>query len=1021
GNGGTDNPTPFSRPVSKEAQEQSERDHGKSWTSSAFTLQDIQDKTLPEGLSENNAKALLDKLNGLLTRITETGPPQDAAKVKEILAQVKFYLSNDPANLEKDPETGLPNVASSIIGTKPKVYLHVIDFWNQPDQPKILYHEIKRHIADNEPNEIRAMGDTQEFAKNITTPEETVENEPYREPGFIERAKGVHLWDGSGKRYLDLVSQTWSLPLGHNNPGVIRAVRKQLNKITHLRHVYDTKEKDSLTEKIIALAPEELTKVNFVLHGSLAVEGAMKLAINNYENRDKILYFEDGFHGRSFATMGISWKLPDSKYKNYFINGIEVKKDLRDIEDKMAGVRPAAIIIELVQGNGGCRILDKELVMGIRELCDKYDVTMIVDEIQTAFGCVEKMFLCEDYGITPDIIVFGKAIGGGFPLAGSISKSKYAFRPGEHSFTFSDSPISIAAGLAFLEELEPRLKRVSKLNLCIQGSLRKLEEKYRFLRGARSIGVKGAVDIVDAAGNPDCKTADLIVSKMLERGIIIAVSRYRQLGNAIMLQPPLIITFKELKSAFDALEDVLNEIYSQEKEEKLLYKLPEAITKRYEILDLIRNGGSSAATFLVRDSQKREVILKYSDWAGIGSNGMEWLKAQYKRLRQLRESLPPQGAALIPQVYDYRETEEYVFYTHEHLRNTEPLPFYFLRHASGGAQAFLDAIGNLLDLFSQFVYSQGKLDAPDDYVEKTHLKRIDYRLGLFANRDTEVYERLIKGRLFSIGGKQYQDISYLFEDLFNRETIYINGKKYPNLPELLEILKSQPELLERLHPGFIPEYTHGDLLLRNILRSADGSLHIIDVRGVDLPENAPSRIDITYELGKVAHSFLLELVRNNLFDLDIQQENGDFYVGLRYKTEYPAVVNFLKARDIFPEFLKRHPALAHLLKDEPYWLEKTLFAEATHFITDAVNRLSQDTSGKHSLAYYAIGTKLLYGFLVSQGISFNKDITDSALSIAEGPGQEPCSETDSASGGSKEPLNPPLAYPADIDEGVLKG
>jgi 4-aminobutyrate aminotransferase/4-aminobutyrate aminotransferase/(S)-3-amino-2-methylpropionate transaminase len=377
----------------------------------------------------------------------------------------------------------------------------------------------------------------------------------------IDRAEGVFMWDSTGKRYIDLFSQTWSMPLGHNNKAVIEAVRKQLGRITHLRTAYSTPEKVELAKKIIELSPKGITKVNFVLHGSLAVEGAIKLAINRYDNRDKILYLEDGFHGRSLATMGVSWKLPDSKYKSYFNNGIEVKKDLEDIEEKMKEHRPAGIILELIQGNSGCNILEKELVKGIRELCYKHDVTMIVDEVQTGFGCMGVNFLCSEYEVNPDIIVFGKAIGGGFPLAGTLYKEEYAFQPGDHSFTFAHNPVSLTAGLAYLNELQPNLKRAEILSPIISEFLNEVETNYPNLINARCLGLKGAIDVVDEYGLPDCKSADLIVSKLLEKGVIISNSRYKHLGNTLMLQPPLITTPKQLQEAFSSFDSVLSEIY----------------------------------------------------------------------------------------------------------------------------------------------------------------------------------------------------------------------------------------------------------------------------------------------------------------------------------------------------------------------------------------------------------------------------------------------------------------------------
>jgi 4-aminobutyrate aminotransferase-like enzyme len=377
----------------------------------------------------------------------------------------------------------------------------------------------------------------------------------------ISHASGVYLWDSNGKRYTDLFSQTWSMPLGHNNKKVITAVKKQLSKITHLRTAYSTPEKSELAHKILELAPQGLTKINFVLHGSLAVEGAMKLAINNYTGRDKILYLEEGFHGRSLATMGISWKLPGSKFNNYFTNGIEVKKDLKDIEEKIKIYRPAAIILELIQGNSGCKILEKEFVWGIRQLCDRYDVVMIIDEVQTGFGCMGVNFLSTDYQIIPDILVFGKAIGGGFPLAGVIYKNKYSLQSGDHSFTFAHNPVSLTAALAYLKELEPALENTHRLSPLILGSLKQLEKNYPNLKNARCMGLKGAIDVFDNNEMPDCKNADLIVSKLLEKGVIICNSKCRQLGNTLMLQPPLIITPRQLQEAFAAFDLVMQEIY----------------------------------------------------------------------------------------------------------------------------------------------------------------------------------------------------------------------------------------------------------------------------------------------------------------------------------------------------------------------------------------------------------------------------------------------------------------------------
>ncbi|MEM9272236.1 MAG: aminotransferase class III-fold pyridoxal phosphate-dependent enzyme [Cyanobacteria bacterium P01_F01_bin.143] len=381
----------------------------------------------------------------------------------------------------------------------------------------------------------------------------------------IEKAFGAYLWDSEGKKYFDLFSQTWSLPLGHNNPRIIDEVKNQLEKVTHLRTAFSTKDKVELAQLLIKLSPQPLTKVNFSLHGSLVNEGAMKLAINSHDARYKILYLEDGFHGRSFATMGVSWKGTAEKYQPYFNHGIEVKKDLADIEAKMIQEQPAAIILELVQGNCGFKILDKSLVQGIRELCDRHNVVMIVDEIQTAFGCVQQMFMSDLYEVEPDILTFGKSIGGGFPLAGLLYKEKFSFKPGQHSFTFGHSPISFTAGKVFLAELTKEAHKANTLNSYIYGKLLNLQKKYSILGEIRSIGTKAAVDIVAGSHEDNCKLANLIVEKMFAQGVIISASRYKAIGDSIMLQAPLISEVEDLQMAFEKLDFVLKEVSQQKK------------------------------------------------------------------------------------------------------------------------------------------------------------------------------------------------------------------------------------------------------------------------------------------------------------------------------------------------------------------------------------------------------------------------------------------------------------------------
>ncbi|MDI1352953.1 MAG: hypothetical protein PSV35_09375 [bacterium] len=166
-----------------------------------------------------------------------------------------------------------------------------------------------------------------------------------------------------------------------------------------------------------------------------------------------------------------------------------------------------------------------------------------------------------------------------------------------------------------------------------------------------------------------------------------------------------------------------------------------------------------------------------------------------------------------------------------------------------------------------------------------------------------------------------------------------------------------------MKPNFLPKYTHGDALLRNFLRLPDGRQKIIDVRGIFLPNNSPALIDISYELGGIIHGFLLEIIRANLFDLKIQRNReGLRCFFLQFQTNNTVVANFLEVRNQILNIFQNHVELQSILHGDPYWMTRAIFSEATHFLTDAINRLEQDSSGRHTVAYYLIGATLLSSY-----------------------------------------------------------
>lgn len=378
-----------------------------------------------------------------------------------------------------------------------------------------------------------------------------------------------------------------------------------------------------------------------------------------------------------------------------------------------------------------------------------------------------------------------------------------------------------------------------------------------------------------------------------------------------------------------------------------------------KIIKEFQGGGSSAGTLLVEDNSGKKVVLKFANWSGIGSNGIPWLKAQFTRLKELKASLSPLGASRIPEVYDYAESNDGVYYTLQYYPKGIPLSIYHFERPEAGTEDFFKDFIELLSFMSKEFYSKGKLETPDGYLEHVHISRLNYRLGLLYKKEGDVYERLIKNRSFKLNNGATYKLEELFNEIWNLDIISINNQDYLNASTLLHKLKNDAVILDHLTPSFLPKFAHGDALLRNFMKIPNKPLIVFDVRGVELPDNSPARIDISYELGKYLHGILLEIIRNDAFTLEITKQNGFLSFQLNYDLHDKRVLNFLAIRKEMPTLMKNHAALNQIMQEESDWFQKSLFCEATHFLTDAVNRLENDLSSSHAIAYYLIGTLLL--------------------------------------------------------------
>ncbi|HWY97699.1 MAG TPA: aspartate aminotransferase family protein [Bacteroidia bacterium] len=360
----------------------------------------------------------------------------------------------------------------------------------------------------------------------------------------IASAKGVWLKDISGKKYLDLISGIAVSNLGHSHPAIVKAIKKQADRHTHIMVYgeYVQSPQVNFAKKICQRLPKSLNSIYFVNSGSEAVEGALKLA-KRYTGRTGIVSFSKAYHGSTHGSLSV---MGDEALKMPFrplLPGVTIlpfgdKEALQSISK-----HTACVIIEPIQGEAGIVVPTKSFLQALRKRCNETGTLLILDEIQTGFGRTGKLFAFEHFGITPDILTIGKAMGGGLPLGGFVASQKIMSSLSDnpalgHITTFGGHPLSCASGLAALEVL---------LNKKLFSSAAKKEKLFRSLlkhsaiKEIRGMGLMLAIQF----GNEDlCKK---VIENCIKNGIIVDWFLFRP--DAMRIAPPLIITEQEIKQA----------------------------------------------------------------------------------------------------------------------------------------------------------------------------------------------------------------------------------------------------------------------------------------------------------------------------------------------------------------------------------------------------------------------------------------------------------------------------------------
>jgi predicted acetylornithine/succinylornithine family transaminase len=366
----------------------------------------------------------------------------------------------------------------------------------------------------------------------------------------IDKAKGSYIWDKNGKKYTDFLSGISVTNLGHSNPLIIKAVDETLARYSHLSNLFTEENQEKLASELINKSMPG--KVFFSNSGAEANECAIK-AVRKYFNGEKseIVSFTNSFHGRTLATLAATGQ---NKIKEGFgpiPEGFQHAEFnfLAAVEDKIS-YKTGAIMLEVIQGEGGVNIAGNDFLAGIKQLCNENDLLLIIDEIQTGIGRTGKFLGYQHYGIVPDIISLGKAVGGGFPLGATILSDKVAeaLKPGDHGSTFGGNPISCAAGLATVNILDDSfLLDVSAKGDLLMAGLKDLVVKYNCIKEVRGVGLMVGMEL-------NIKGAE-IIDYLFDKGFIVNCTKEK----VIRFLPPLTIEKHDIDDVIGVLDKYFEE------------------------------------------------------------------------------------------------------------------------------------------------------------------------------------------------------------------------------------------------------------------------------------------------------------------------------------------------------------------------------------------------------------------------------------------------------------------------------
>ena len=367
------------------------------------------------------------------------------------------------------------------------------------------------------------------------------------------KGKGTYLFTSGGKKYLDFVQGIAVNCLGHSNDYLIKTINKQSKKLWHVSNVFTIPEQEMLAKRLTKKTFADA--VVFQNSGAEATEVAIKMARKyfynkGYKNKNRILCINNSFHGRTIATIfaSNSKKMTEGFYPK--VDGFDHFNfgDHKGLEKKITN-KTAAIMVETVVGEGGIKVIPDFCLIGLRKLCNKKKILLILDEVQCGIGRTGKFFAFEYAKIKPDIVPIAKGIGGGFPVGACLVNKKVAsgMKPGSHGSTFGGNPLAMSIGNAILDVIFKKgfLTKVRDTGIYFKEELFKLKLKYpKIIKEVRGIGLLVGIKIaVDQ-------------NKFIQKLINNKLLTVKAAENVVRLLPPLNVSKKEIDEAVTIINKV---------------------------------------------------------------------------------------------------------------------------------------------------------------------------------------------------------------------------------------------------------------------------------------------------------------------------------------------------------------------------------------------------------------------------------------------------------------------------------